>query len=31
MGKILIRKKIDNKPFYGNDDNNHIKTKVKTF
>ena len=31
MGKILIRKKIDNKPFYGNDDNNYIKTKIKTF
>ena len=31
MGKNLIRKKIDNKPFYGNDDNNYIKTKIKTF
>ena len=31
MGKSLIRKKIDNKPFYGNDDNNYIKTKIKTF
>ena len=31
-GKIesLIRKKIDSNPFYGNDDNNYIKTKIKT-
>ena len=27
----LMRKKFDSKPFYGNDDNNYIKTKVKTF
>ena len=26
----LIRKKIDSNPFYGNDDNNYIKTKIKT-
>ena len=31
MGKSLIRKKIDSKPFYGNDENNYIKTKIKTF
>ena len=27
----LMRKKFDSKPFYGNDDNNYIKTKIKTF
>ena len=27
----LMRKKFDRKPFYGNDDNNYIKTKIKTF
>ena len=27
----LMRKKFDTKPFYGNDDNNYIKTKIKTF
>ena len=27
----LMRKKIDNKLFYGNDDNKYIKTKIKTF
>ena len=26
----LIRKKIDSNPFYGNDENNYIKTKIKT-
>ena len=26
-----MRKKFDSKPFYGNDDNNYIKTKIKTF
>ena len=26
-----MRKKIDSKPFYGNDDNKYIKTKIKTF
>ena len=33
MGKTesLMRRKFDSKPFYGNDDNNYIKTKVKTF
>ena len=33
MGKIesLIRKKFDSKPFDGNDGNNYIKTKIKTF
>ena len=27
----LMRKKIDSKLFYGNDDNKYIKTKIKTF
>ena len=27
----LMRKKIDGKPLYGNDHNNYIKTKIKTF
>ena len=27
----LMRKKFDSKPFYGNDGNNYIKTKIKTF
>ena len=27
----LMRKKFDSKPFYGNDDNKYIKTKIKTF
>ena len=27
----LMRKEFDSKPFYGNDDNNYIKTKIKTF
>ena len=27
----LMRKKFDRKPFYGNDDNSYIKTKIKTF
>ena len=26
-----MRKKNDGKPFYGNDDNNYIKTKIETF
>ena len=26
----LIGKNFDNKPFYGNDDNKYIKTKIKT-
>ena len=26
----LIRKKFDSKSFYGNNDNNYIKTKIKT-
>ena len=26
----LIRKKFDSKLFYGNNDNNYIKTKIKT-
>ena len=26
----LMKKKFDSKPFYGNDDNNYIKTKIKT-
>ena len=25
----LMRKKFDSKPFYGNDGNNYIKTKIK--
>ena len=30
--KNLMRKKIDSKPFYGNDDNSkYIKAKIKTF
>ena len=33
MGRIdsLMRKKFDSKPYYCNDDNNYIKTKIKTF
>ena len=33
MAKIkgLIGKIFDSKPFYGNDDNKYIKTKLKTF
>ena len=27
----LIGKNFDSKPFYGNDDNKYIKTKIKTF
>ena len=27
----LIGKNFDSKPFYGNDGNKHIKTKIKTF
>ena len=26
-----MRKKFDTKPFYSNDDNNYIKTKIKAF
>ena len=29
--KGLIGKNFDSKPFYGNDDNKYIKTKLKTF
>ena len=27
----LMRKKFVSKPFYGNNDNNYIKAKIKTF
>ena len=27
----LMQKNFDSKPFHGNDDNKHIRTKIKTF
>ena len=27
----LMQKNFDSKPFYGNDDNKHTRTKIKTF